>query len=508
MISPWARDVGVPHLAVGEDLQARVLQLHPHQHGQRHADHRGEHREDQVEGADVLVVGGEQPPRHEAGRVVVASWPCGAGGRRPPRGLASRSPWNPSASFRSKLRCPAAARPLSGPPSRPCAPAPPAPSVAAGLRVFLLRFLDPALELRLRHRAHGDGHEPVVGPADLVALAVEGALAVRPEPGLQRPAGDGVLLHAERGDEEAVDHVLARGQHADVAADRDDEGLVHREPVQRLSLLRRDLFRLQRAAVEGEAALVRVGVVPVPLPALHVDRHVRFARPVLVVDQPEGRDGDDQQEQHRQHRPGDLQHGVVAGAGRRRIGRLPEAPHAVGQEEHHEDGDDDDDPQHRGVEVVDRVLHRAGAGLEPDAPGDGRPEGGGRLPRDAAGAAVVLRPSRGRRPEEGRHRQEAGQRRSRCPTEQPSDHARHPVFPDAPRACAEPPTVLVSPAVQAIGARRTIEARRGARQVSAGPRGRKPRRRVRAPASVSASSSATWSTMSDSMERMCRSPTT
>ena len=71
MIRPCALTMEFQHLAVGEELQAGLLQLHPHQHRQRHADDGGEDREEQIEGADVLVVRAEEPARHEARLVVV-----------------------------------------------------------------------------------------------------------------------------------------------------------------------------------------------------------------------------------------------------------------------------------------------------------------------------------------------------------------------------------------------------------------------------------------------------
>jgi hypothetical protein len=65
------RDSDVPHLAVGEELHPGGLQLEPHQHGQGDADESRHHREDDVEAADILVVGREEPARQEARRVVV-----------------------------------------------------------------------------------------------------------------------------------------------------------------------------------------------------------------------------------------------------------------------------------------------------------------------------------------------------------------------------------------------------------------------------------------------------
>ncbi len=72
----------------------------------------------------------------------------------------------------------------------------------------------------------------VVGAADLVALAVIGAGLGGAEPRLDRAAGDGVALHAERGHEPAMDHVAAVGQHADVLVHRHDHLVVDRQQPQ------------------------------------------------------------------------------------------------------------------------------------------------------------------------------------------------------------------------------------------------------------------------------------
>jgi len=68
----------IPLLAAGEVLHAGALQLHPHQHRQRPAHQSAAQGEDQVERADVLVVGAEQPAGDEPGRVPVmvgmATW--------------------------------------------------------------------------------------------------------------------------------------------------------------------------------------------------------------------------------------------------------------------------------------------------------------------------------------------------------------------------------------------------------------------------------------------------
>ena len=53
-----------------EDLDARLLQLGAHEDRQRAADDAREDREDQVQRADVLVVGREEPALKEGQRLV------------------------------------------------------------------------------------------------------------------------------------------------------------------------------------------------------------------------------------------------------------------------------------------------------------------------------------------------------------------------------------------------------------------------------------------------------
>src|SRR5690349_9263952 len=82
--------------------------------------------------------------------------------------------------------------------------------------VFLLRLGEPGRELGFRYGAHGDRHVGMILAADLVAAAVVDPWPVDAEPGFDDAARDGIALNAERRDEEAVDHVGAGGQDADV----------------------------------------------------------------------------------------------------------------------------------------------------------------------------------------------------------------------------------------------------------------------------------------------------
>src|SRR3954453_24191074 len=96
------------------------------------------------------------------------------------------------------------------------------------VRRGLLLLLHPGIELRLRDCLDGNRHAAVILAADLVALPVEYARLRRLDPGLNGPAGNGVTLQAQRRDEEAVDHVRAVGQDADLLADRNDHLVVDR----------------------------------------------------------------------------------------------------------------------------------------------------------------------------------------------------------------------------------------------------------------------------------------
>ena len=56
---------------IGQELDSRILQLQPHHAGDRAADRPRDDREDQVQRANVLVVGRHEPTREETGLVVV-----------------------------------------------------------------------------------------------------------------------------------------------------------------------------------------------------------------------------------------------------------------------------------------------------------------------------------------------------------------------------------------------------------------------------------------------------
>src|SRR6266545_3529402 len=84
------------------------------------------------------------------------------------------------------------------------------------VRELGLRLDEPRVEFLWRYRAHNDRHAAMVRAADLVALAVEHAWLVHPEPRFDGPPRNGIALHAECRHEPAVDDIGAGLQHADV----------------------------------------------------------------------------------------------------------------------------------------------------------------------------------------------------------------------------------------------------------------------------------------------------
>ena len=78
-------------------------------------------------------------------------------------------------------------------------------------------------------------------------------------------------------------------------------------------------------------ALVGIFIGPVPLIAGRGDGEVGLGEIVLGEEQPERGDGDGDEDQNRHHGPGDLERGVVGGAGRLGIALLVEANHHIDQ---------------------------------------------------------------------------------------------------------------------------------------------------------------------------------
>src|SRR5215218_354925 len=71
----------LPKPPISTGMTTKKIMVSPeHRHGDGHEPR--EEREDDVEGADVLVVGGKEPARHEARRVVVVARVRGGGAPR------------------------------------------------------------------------------------------------------------------------------------------------------------------------------------------------------------------------------------------------------------------------------------------------------------------------------------------------------------------------------------------------------------------------------------------
>ena len=89
---------------------------------------------------------------------------------------------------------------------------------------------------------------------------------------------------------------------------------------------------LEHVRDDLEPAIVGILVGPVPLVAGHLDRQVGLGRRILMAQQADRRDRDRDQDQHRDQRPDDLEHGVVGGPRRHRVGAAAVADHRVGQQ--------------------------------------------------------------------------------------------------------------------------------------------------------------------------------
>ena len=186
--------------------------------GDRAADDPGDDREDQIERADVLVVGRHEPAGEEARLVVgvvmrvvrvvglerkrVGGW-CSCSvvpllilGRRGlvGRGLPDRGFGCRRRAGRRLGRAAAGHRGLAAPARRRCCRAP-RPARAPGIVPPFER--DPGGELRRRHDLDRDRHVAVAGAAQLGALAEIDARPVDLDPGLVEPAGVGVDLDPE-----------------------------------------------------------------------------------------------------------------------------------------------------------------------------------------------------------------------------------------------------------------------------------------------------------------------
>ena len=141
-------------------------------------------------------------------------------------------------------------------------------------------------------------------------------------------------------------------------------------------------------ASKREVAVVGIFVGPVPLMADRLDGQVGLRDHVLDVEQPERRDGDDDQDQDRHHRPDHLDQRVVRGARRRRVGAFVEAQHAdqPSSPSTNTTMSGDDDQQRESWKLVDRARMIGVAGcLVPIL------SHGSRLVRERAGQSTQQR---------------------------------------------------------------------------------------------------------------------
>jgi hypothetical protein len=152
-----------------------------------------------------------------------------------------------------------------------------------------------------------------------------------------------------------VKHVVCRHDHADHLVDRDNHLNVGLEQA-RLAFLQ--VLVSLHGGGERNVAVVGVLVVPVPLVADRLDRHVGWRQVTLEVQQAERRDGDGDQNQDRHHGPDHFDERVVRGLGRLRVRLGVELDHHVDQKRQNEQRDQRDDDQQEIVEVVDELHHR------------------------------------------------------------------------------------------------------------------------------------------------------
>ena len=209
---------------------------------------------------------------------------------------------------------------------------------------------------------HLEQHPRVVGAAELVALAGEGAGLGRGHLEPVVTAGDDVHPHRERRDAEVVDHVRAVEVELDGAVDRQHE----RRPV---------LTGAGDVDVGALRRVDRVGVVEGPLPLLadDRDRHVGIGIHLQHgVLHPHGVREEDDDHDDREDRVEDLDRQVVARLDRDLVvAATPEVPRraedqAPGDDTRHEGGDPRALPQ---VQVVPALLGDGIAAYRAGQPG-------------------------------------------------------------------------------------------------------------------------------------------
>ena len=256
-----------------EDLDAGVHQFGADRHRHQAADHAGDHREDQIERADVLVVGRIEvaaPAGRMVGRVVMRVIVQAAS-------LAdirhsSKIGFDEAASRGGVLSA-----------ARHCGERRRRTGPAATAGEFLLRLRQPVGIVVLADHADGDRHVGVVLAADFRALAVIDSVALGLEPGLVQAAGHRVDADAEGRNGEGMDDVGGGDLDADLLADRHDRLVVDGQQPD-VALGRVDLVvRLhQRIKAEAAALVLGIGVGPVPLVAGDLDGHVGLGNHQLM----------------------------------------------------------------------------------------------------------------------------------------------------------------------------------------------------------------------------------
>ncbi|MPM44338.1 hypothetical protein SDC9_91016 [bioreactor metagenome] len=229
--------------------------------------------------------------------------------------------------------------------------------LGGGLLLFLFHPLGVILG---RQHLHVDGHVGMLLAAQLGALAVVVARLLGAEPGVAHEAGDRILLDAEGGHHERVDHVLCGGNHAHLLVDGHDQRIVHLQQIV--------IGRLAHVAAVGHLALrhvqrgdvfqplafaAEVVIAPLPLVAGGLHGEVGVGRVFLRHQHLGGgqrhQDHDDEGDDGPDHFDGD---GLVeiGGLGATGFAMLPD-----GIEHHGEHADEDhraDDEHHPVQEVL------------------------------------------------------------------------------------------------------------------------------------------------------------
>ena len=162
-----------------------------------------------------------------------------------------------------------------------------------------------------------------------------------------------------------MDHVVRFQLHNDVLVHRHHHLVVDGEEP-RLAGLQVGL--LHDDGSEGDA-VVGIFISPIPLAARSGDGEVGLGEIVLGEEEPERGNGDGDQDQDRDDGPGDLENGVVGGAGGLRMALLVEAHHHIDEQSEHEQGDKDDDDVDEVMERGDLLHDRRGGLLEGHLPG-------------------------------------------------------------------------------------------------------------------------------------------